>query len=103
MNSSIVFAFTALRCSIFNVSMWRGLAVKEGDELLLAVRPGGKATMIRKPRSFAVAMAGLYGHLWKGIDSLIYQKTGKTVSSIGFSLAIKAMIIFVSSNNLPLI
>jgi AbrB family looped-hinge helix DNA binding protein len=53
----------------------RALAVKEGDELLIAVWPGGKVTMIRKPRSFAEALAGLYGHLWKGIDPLIYQKT----------------------------
>jgi len=51
------------------------LLVKDGDELLIAVWPGGEITMMRKPDSYAETLAGLHENLWKGIDPLSYQKT----------------------------
>lgn len=52
----------------------RVLAVKEGEQLLVALWPDGRITIMRKPTSFAEALAGLHEELWRGVDSVTYQR-----------------------------
>ncbi len=49
------------------------LGIQQGDELLIDVR-GNHVVLMREPKDYAAALAGLHADVWEGVDPQAYVR-----------------------------